>query len=70
MNQLLEDTLNSTTMKPYGKLDKLLFEALHSKLITDNQFERFAEELNLLVNGNNRSSTTIPRAISSEVKSS
>lgn len=59
--EVLEETLNSPTMKPYGKLNRFLFEALDSKLITKNQFKRFTEELNLLLNGVNRSSSSVPR---------
>lgn len=58
----LADVLNSSSMKPYGKLGQLLFEALRFKLITVNQFERFEEELNLLEQGINRSSNSVPRA--------
>jgi hypothetical protein len=57
----LKETLMSNSMKPYGKLSKLLYLAYHKGVITEWEFDALEVELNLLVNGQNRSHNTIPR---------
>jgi len=48
-------------MKPYMKLIKLLYEAHRKGVITEDEFDGFKEELDLLQKGQNRSHNTIPR---------
>ncbi len=57
----LKETLMSNSMKPYGKLTRLLYLAYTKGIINKWEFDALNVELNLLVNGQNRSHNTIPR---------
>lgn len=61
MENQMYDTLMSQSMKPYGKLSKLLVLAYNKGIISKWEFDAFGVELNLLVNNQNRSHNTIPR---------
>lgn len=58
----MKDILLNTTMKPYGKLSKLIHEAYVRGIITSDEFAAFNEELDLLLGGQNRSHDIIPRS--------
>ena len=57
----LKETLMSISMKPYGKLTRLLYLAYNEGIINEWEFDALNVELDLLVNGQNRSHNTIPR---------
>jgi len=61
MENSIYNTLMSQSMKPYGKLSKLLSFAYHKGIISEWEFDAFDKELTLLVNNQNRSHNTIPR---------
>jgi len=61
---LMEEVLNNVTTRPFWKISKLLQESLDNNVITPNQFERFDEELHLLLRGINQSSFSRPRVTS------
>ena len=58
---VMQEVLDNRTTKPYWKLSKLLQECMDNKLITPNQFERFDEELSLLLRGINQSPSSVNR---------
>jgi hypothetical protein len=60
----MEEVLNNVTTRPFWKISKLLQESLDNNVITPNQFERFDEELHLLLRGINQSSFSRPRVTS------
>jgi hypothetical protein len=61
MENTMYKTLMNTSMKPYGKLSKLLYFAYHEGIISEWEFDSFEKELSLLVQNQNRSHNTIPR---------